>query len=326
MQSQFSQANAQSSNPLHISRLNPRASVFSSGTGGPPHPNAGKMNNQPPSMSQGFGGAGGASGLFPPNANQSSNPYQKVPYSNQNPVGNQMPTSNYNPAPGRPQSQPQASSNGRWFTDFSHLNHTSPNEIMNMENGALLMAMNSPAMSPNNGNQQAPGAGSSVTAGANKNVLHNLQQDDSRKIPRPIGTERASWKYGSGSGTNLDTADGQQQLPPWLMDKSPMPSQQMSQQQQQQQPPWMQQYPMARNHFVDELHLQDPYQVCAKCKCSCETTSNNGISFSITDSNGLLQFDAAAEPTTTAAANDAINALFANDATRDRPAIRSVGP
>jgi hypothetical protein len=214
---------------------------------------------------------------------------------------NQMPSS-YNPAPGRPQSQPQAGSNGRWlpyatqsreFTtqsrEFTEFSHASPNEIMNMENGALLMAMNSPAMSPNNGtsglqtgttNAGNVGVGGAAAAAAvgNKgddndygNSPHALRDFSTRsaaihhKMPRPIGTERASWKYGGTSGSNvggnLDNADiGQQQMPPWLLEKNQLQSQPLSQQQQQQQQqPWMQ-YPMTRNHFVDELHVQDPYQ------------------------------------------------------------------
>lgn len=261
MQSHYQQGNAQPSNPLHMSRLNPRASVFSSMQSGPgPHQNANKPTNQPANVNQGF--SGNASGLFQPNTSQTSNanlnPYQKMSYSNPNTVGGQMP-SNYNPAPGRPQSQPQVGSNGRWFSDFNHLNHASPNEIMSMESGALMMAMNSPAMSPNNNNNNAPAPGNGGNApGGNKAAFH----DDSRKMPRPIGTERASWKYGSGSnanvGGNLENSDavGQPQMPPWLLDKNQLPSQPLGQQQ----PPWMQ-YPLARNHFVDELHMQDPYQV-----------------------------------------------------------------
>ena len=79
-------------------------------------------------------------------------------------------------------------------------------------------------------------------------------QDDNRKVPRPIGTERA-WKYsyvspyGSNalSGNVLDSAEQQ-----WMLEnKSQMSSQWM--------PP--QQSNMSRNQYVDDLQMQDYFQV-----------------------------------------------------------------
>lgn len=149
--------------------------------------------------------------MFSQNPNQSMNtnfnPYQKMPFTNQN-SGSTAPF--YNRAPARPQSQP-TSNNGRMFTDFTHSNHTSPNDSFNLDHTNLVMPMNSASsMSPNgNNNSQA-----STT---NKNVL---QPDDNRRMPRPIGTERL-WKQNVNIGslsTNLENMDNMSQhsLPSWL--------------------------------------------------------------------------------------------------------------
>lgn len=154
----------------------------------------------------------GRNNMFSQNPNQSMNanynPYQKMPFTNQN-TGNAAPF--YNRAPGRPQSQP-TSNNGRMFTEFAHSSHTSPNDTFNLDHANLVMPMNSTSsMSPNgNNNSQA--------TTTNKNVL---QADDNRRMPRPIGTERASWKHNvniGGLNSNLENVDNinQHSLPPWL--------------------------------------------------------------------------------------------------------------
>lgn len=259
MQSPFQQGLV--SNQLPMSRLNPRASVFSSIQNN----NAvGKAPNQMPLMNQPYG----RSGMYQPNPNQpinsNFNPYQKLPFSNQNAAsggggGSQF----YNRAPGRPQSQPQASStNGRMFSEFAHPSHTSPNDTFNMDHGNIGMPLSSASMSPNGNNNPQ------VTT--NKNVLQHSVTDDNRKMPRPIGTERASWKHnviGGGINTNLDNAAdsmNQHSIPPWLLEKNHLQQNQPMAQQQSQQPPnsqpWMQ-YPIARNPYSDEMHIPDQFQV-----------------------------------------------------------------
>lgn len=157
----------------------------------------------------------GRSNMFSQNPNQSMNtnynPYQKIPFTNQN-SGNAAPF--YNRAPARPQSQP-TSNNGRMFTEFAHSSHTSPNDTFNLDHANLVMPMNSTSsMSPNgNNNSQA-----STT---NKSVL---QPDDNRRMPRPIGTERA-WKHNvniGGLSANLENVDNMNQhsLPPWLGERT----------------------------------------------------------------------------------------------------------
>lgn len=149
--------------------------------------------------------------MFSQNPNQSMNanynPYQKMPFTNQN-AGNATPF--YNRAPGRPQSQP-TSNNGRMFTEFAHSSHTSPNDTFNLDHTNLVMPMNSTSSMSPNGNSNSQGATN------NKNVL---QPDDNRRMPRPIGTERASWKHNVNIGglNNLENVDNMNQhsLPPWL--------------------------------------------------------------------------------------------------------------
>lgn len=248
IQSQFHQQNVQNVqqripvNPLHVSRLNPRASEFSSLQNSSQQQQQSQLQQQSkhPQLHPNQG-----------NYNVGLNNYQKLPF-----ASNQIPQ--YNPAPGRPQSQPQ-SSNERWFSEYNHLNHTSPREILNIENGIALGIGSPTAMSPN--------ATQNIANGAMQN-----QHDDSRKMPRPIGTERASWKYGNYAGvTNLEPEIVSQPVP-WLLDKvqqnqqQPMPQAWMQQQQQQQpQQHQQQQQPqqhMPRNAYVDDIHLKDFYQVC----------------------------------------------------------------
>lgn len=224
------------SNQMSMSRLNPRASVFSSIQNNNP---IGKSNNQMPMMNQPYG----RNNMFSQNPNQSMNtnynPYQKMPFNNQN--SNNTP-SFYNRAPGRPQSQPQASSNGRMFGEFAHSSHTSPNDTFNLDHSNLVMPS---SMSPNGNNN-------SQTA-TNKNMM---QTDDNRRMIRPIGTERASWKHNTvnigGLNSNLENVDNMNQhsLPPWLLEKNHLQAQQLSQQQQ----PQTQQMPQNQAQQQQQQH------------------------------------------------------------------------
>lgn len=230
-------------NQMSMSRLNPRASVFSSIQNNNP---IGK-NNQMPMMNQ---QPYARNNMFTQNPNQSMNqtnynPYQKMPFANQN-SGNAAPdrkvygekkanndkiefcgipfpykrfilfhfyldgsSYHYNRAPGRPQSQP--SNNGRMFNEFAHSSHTSPNDSFGLDHTNLVMPINSSSMSPNGNNNSQ--------AATNKNVLQPT--DDNRRKPRPIGIERASWKHNANIGglnSNLENVDNMNQhsMPPWL--------------------------------------------------------------------------------------------------------------
>lgn len=280
------------SNQLPMSRLNPRASVFSSVqnnnvVGG----NSGKATGQMPMMNSPYGGGragggGGVGNMFQqnPNPNQNMNtnfnPYaSKLPFSGQTSGAGNVGASGggaassqfYNRAPSRPQSQPQAgTTNGRMFSEFTHSSHTSPNDnAFGLDHSNLVM-LNASSMSPNGNNN-------SQTA-ANKNALHGASVDDNRKMPRPIGTERASWKHNvnvggtltDGMGNTVDALNQQHSLPPWLLEKSHMQqSQQLtpSAQQATGTQPWMQ-YPLTRNPYSDELHLQDQFQVSDRFRSS----------------------------------------------------------
>ncbi|XP_059621039.1 ankyrin repeat and KH domain-containing protein mask isoform X3 [Phlebotomus argentipes] len=233
---------------LHMSRLNPRATVFSSmqqqqqapppqqqqsakASGQQQHPSQfGNIFQQNQGASAAPGGGGSGSGSM-------NSQYSKMP-----------PIASYNPTPGRPQSQPQPQTqqqqasqggqvnNGRWY-DLSHL--PSPREILNMENGFNIGLGSPSAMSPNNPPQ-------ATTNG----VLSSQSTDDSRKMPRPIGTERASWKYGYNSNVVAQSQppqmpmemDNAGQIHPWMVDKQP----------------WM--MPM-RNQYMptDDLHPHDHF-------------------------------------------------------------------
>lgn len=198
------------SNQMSMSRLNPRASAFSGIQNNNP---IGKSNNnQMPMMNQ---PSYGRNNMFSQNPQQQQqqqpqpqpmnanyNPYQKMPFTNQTTGGNSAPF--YNRAPGRSQSQP-TSNNGRMFGEYTHSSHTSPNDSFNLDHANMVMSMNQSSVSPN-GNTNAQNS-------ANKNVLQN---DDNRRMPRPIGTERASWKHNIGGlNSALENVD-QHTLPPWL--------------------------------------------------------------------------------------------------------------
>lgn len=256
------------------SRLNPRASVF----GGQQQP--GNKSQAPSSQAM-------ASALYHQQNQQQQPPTQQNQQGN---VFNAAPgkplNAAQNLAPQRPQSQPQAgqTQNQRWYgTDYTG-GYVPPStrDILNLENGSTGglggAGGNSPAaMSPSqSGNvnannpagllQTPPQMSSQLTTG-----------DDMRKIPRPIGTERASWKYnnypgitnmgmgvgGLGSAVGLTTMDDNLAamtaaaaasmqgagmpgpLPPWLLgnaDKQAAAAAvQQQQQQQQQHSNWMKQ-------------------------------------------------------------------------------------
>lgn len=109
------------------------------------------------------------------------------------------------------------------------------------------------SMSPNNTQQSASNGVTQspmVPPGPGAHL-----QDDNRKVPRPIGTERA-WKYSypspyggsnSLSGNVLDSSEQQ-----WMLENKPQMSSQWI-------PP--QQTNMSRNQYVDDLHMQDYFQV-----------------------------------------------------------------
>lgn len=334
-----------------MSRLNPRASVFSSvqnnnnviGSGANTG-NANKTPGQMPMMNAPYGGratgAGGSGNLFQQNPNQNMNanfnPYAaKLPFSGQSAGasnvggatasggGNANPQF-YNRAPSRPQSQPQAgSTNGRMFSEFTHSSHTSPNDGgFGLDHSNLVM-MNASSMSPNGNNN------SQTTT--NKNVLHGSTVDDNRKMPRPIGTERASWKHNviggaltDNMGNAVDALNQQHSMPPWLMEKSHMQAPQQltpTGQQAAGTQPWMQQYPLSRNPYNDELHLQDQFQVnFTRLTLTHSATNILGLPLTATGSHRLLQHNVAAKST----ADDAIDALFTIGATGNR--TRPMGP
>ncbi|GAB0092386.1 Ankyrin repeat [Sergentomyia squamirostris] len=224
----FQHLNLGGGNPLHMSRLNPRATVFSSmqqQQQQAPPPNqqqvsqTSKSSNQQQHPSQ-YGN------MFQQNQGNSGGPSGG---GNSGGYGKMPPIASYNPTPGRPQSQPQpqtqqsqqgsqgpGGNSGRWY-DLTHM--PSPREILNMENGFSLGLGSPSAMSPNNPPQ-------ATTNG----VLSAQASDDSRKMPRPIGTERASWKYGYNSNVvsqnqppqmpQMDM-DNSGQIHPWIVDKQP---------------------------------------------------------------------------------------------------------
>ncbi|XP_037909760.1 ankyrin repeat and KH domain-containing protein mask isoform X3 [Hermetia illucens] len=237
--------NVNQGNPLQLSRLNPRASVFS----------------QQNKSSQQLGGM-----FHQSSSNIGLSNYQKLPT-----VGNQNTVPPYNqPPPGRPQSQPQAGSNARWFSNdpsgYSGYGMPTARDMLNLENGMPNMSSGSPAaMSPNNPQQPQ-------TNGIISNQPPNQPPppigsggEDNRKMPRPIGTERASWKYNHYPNMNLvepeqniavtaaaaAAAAVTGPLPPWVMDKS------------QAQPPAMQQN-WQKSHqrfYVGDMHQQDHFHI-----------------------------------------------------------------
>uniref|UniRef100_A0A1A9WY66 K Homology domain-containing protein n=1 Tax=Glossina brevipalpis TaxID=37001 RepID=A0A1A9WY66_9MUSC len=203
-----------------VSRLNPRASAFGQPT------NTNKAQQPPPTVQQTL-----SSGIF----HQQPNQQQQPPPPPQQQTGGVNSVSNFNAAPGkplpsatglapsRPQSQPQVGQSQRWYgADYSTA-YIPPNarDILNLENGNG--GTNTPAaMSPNQSSAvSGPNSGSSgllqTPPQMNQPQQQQQQTDDMRKIPRPIGTERASWKYnnypnignmGMNVGGNVGTTVG----------------------------------------------------------------------------------------------------------------------
>jgi ankyrin repeat domain-containing protein 17 len=170
-------------NPLHMSRLNPRASSFSSmhQQGGIQSQSKTLGSNILPSQqhpNQNYGGMFHQNGI---------NNFQK------------MTTVPYNAAPGPVRNQAQLGNN-RWFSELGHL--VNQREMMGLENGLTKNLGGSPAMSPNNSQGIISGIPNQPPP----------MQDDGRK-PRPIGTER-NWKLGY-IGTNMEDPAP----PSWMMDK-----------------------------------------------------------------------------------------------------------
>ncbi|XP_030375768.1 ankyrin repeat and KH domain-containing protein mask isoform X4 [Scaptodrosophila lebanonensis] len=114
--------------------------------------------------------------------------------------------------PGVPGPGPQ-----RWYGGTLEYPAYSGRDILHLENGAMAGMSSPSAMSPNH--------------------------DDIRKMPRPIGTERASWKYNNFNvaTTALNMDDGLATvLPPWAHEPKAQPP---GLQQQAQPPNWMKQQP-----------------------------------------------------------------------------------
>ena len=260
--------NSSSQQPT-MSRLNPKASAFSSVTG---NATGGKMSSNQ------FGG--NYNNMAPPANNNS---FMKSPGGGRDGSGNGM--SQYNrPSMQQQQQQQNLQQQGSrgWFQDLGNL-------------GGTMDMSGSPSMSPNNNSQPPPqqqqqqhqqqqqqnnanGPPPSVGSGPQG-------QDDRKAVPRPIGTERQSWKYSYGPYGNSGAGGPtpiQQQVPqhpgsvggnileidssmvgsnangtPWIMDKN------QQQQQQQQQHPWQMPphqppapYTFVRNLY-DDIHMQD---------------------------------------------------------------------
>lgn len=224
-----------------LSRLNLRNSTFGAPGGG-----AGNMGSMPPAP---IGQPPQQQPLLGGGIYQQHQPPPPPPANPNFPTGKSM-APGANLAPGaRAQSQPQNGPPGpnaaaqRWYGGYM--------DVLNLENGGLGGAgNNSPAaMSPN----QA----AAVSGNLLQQHVAQQQQEDMRKMPRPIGTERASWKcsnypmnMGGGGGMpgpGMDDGMGGSVMPgavaglmhgPWVMDK---PQQAAPPQQVQQHSNWMKQ-------------------------------------------------------------------------------------
>jgi hypothetical protein len=246
-----------------MSRLNPKASSFSNtvvGSGGVS--SSGKMpSNQ----------YGGNSYNNMSSATNNTNNFMKSPGSNNANNNSSMPQYN-RPSMQQQQNLQQQSSRG-WFQELGNLGGN--------------MDMSSPSMSPNNNinnnnNNHNNNNNNNINNNNNSQQIQQQQNvsnappssqgiDDSRKVPRPIGTERQSWKYSYGpyggpsqmqqqhpgtvGGGNILEIDATASAggPPWIMDKQ---QQQQQQQQQQWQLPQQQPFTYVRNLY-DDLHMQD---------------------------------------------------------------------
>lgn len=128
------------------------------------------------------------------------------------------------PAPGarqQPVSGAAAVAQQRWYGGALEYPAYSGRDMLHLENGGALAGLSSPsAMSPNH--------------------------DDIRKMPRPIGTERAaaSWKYNNynvaATALNMDETLVNMHVP-WANEHKPQPPGLQQQQQPQQPPNWLKQ-------------------------------------------------------------------------------------
>lgn len=178
-------------------RMNSRgASVF----GGPQQQTGNKQ--QPPQSTQAMG-AGMYHQSQPNQSQQSSGAQQSQGGGNAFNAAPGKPPHNHNQnmAPQRPQSQPQAgqSQNQRWYAEYAAASGYVPpstRDILNLENGSTGPGSNSPAaMSPNQSGATNVNNASMLLQTQQQLQAQQQQSEDMRKMPRPIGTERASWKY-----------------------------------------------------------------------------------------------------------------------------------
>lgn len=171
-------------------------------------------------------------------------PYQKPPYPKTNPgVAQVSPVCQKSPnCP--PQSQ--ADDTNAWLLDANHLSHTFTNEPLSTDTMEPIGRHGSPLISPKTCPQQQPSTAA---------------QEESRKMPRAIGTERASWKH-INFNEPMDKPESQHSgLPSWLLEKNHL---QQAQQLMHPYTPQMAQtwmpFPDAHK-FPDEAHFQEQYQV-----------------------------------------------------------------
>ncbi|XP_037945229.1 ankyrin repeat and KH domain-containing protein mask-like [Teleopsis dalmanni] len=187
-----------------------------------------------------------------PRASAFSQPKTQQPVSQQPPIGTgifhqqQQANPNFIPgkslAPGRPQSQPPSGHmpNQRWYGVGSNSEYggyvQNARDMINLENGmpGNVGSGGSPAaMSPNQG---SGAQGNGLIQNQAQQPSQQQQSEDLRKMPRPIGTERATWKFNypnmgvPGSGLSLEDnlsgvcgpnamgATGQL-VPQWLLEK-----------------------------------------------------------------------------------------------------------
>lgn len=230
--------------PIGMSRLNPKANAFNTMPQSASAFQGGNANKGP---GQGYGGMyGNGSVAVPGNNYASQQQQQKLTQNNMAPYQNRAPGAPPNNQP-TPQQQQQLNGAGmRWgYPDLGYA--PSARDMMSLENGMSQMGMSSPSMSPN-----------SAPNGMNSGGPGTQSMDEARKT-RPIGAERL-WKYntfstGVAAPLDLDNAVGLGGQGPsgWNMDKPPqnqMPLQ------------WIQQPPIGRGAFGDELvHGTESFQV-----------------------------------------------------------------
>uniref|UniRef100_A0A336L5G5 CSON003381 protein n=1 Tax=Culicoides sonorensis TaxID=179676 RepID=A0A336L5G5_CULSO len=232
--------------PIGMSRLNPKANAFNSMPQHTQTPTGGNSFQNKGPQQQLYGMYGGNSA---PNnyGSQSKLPQNTIP-----PYQNRAPGALSSAQQQQQQQQQMNGSGMRWgYPDLGYA--ASARDIMGLENGMQQLGMSSPSMSPNS----VPN-GSGVS-GSNGNPAQGaLPMSDASKT-RPIGAER-TWKYNTFSGVTpleLDTTALGGQGPVgsqgWGIDK-PSQQNQMTLQ-------WIQQPPIGRGGFGDELvHGTESFQ------------------------------------------------------------------